>query len=176
VARRSPEEKAALREAKAAQRREEWNRRVAAGEAEAARQRAAAAQKQADYEAGIRARAERLSSQGKPIRFLYIDIAVMDGKVYVRKPGFSERPVLLGPLAGARATVKRLRPKVESRFVSAVIFGGPDTKKLGRVEVIVSTSQGTHRKLVEAGNEDSKRDERAEKDVRDFNALARTSK
>jgi hypothetical protein len=175
MARRSPEEKAAQAEAKVAQRREEWNRRVAASAAESAQKRAAAEQKEAAYVASAKAQADKLNGQGKPMRFLMIDIALMDGAVFVMEPGFSKRPVPLGPLPGARATVKRLRSKVESRFVMAVAFGGPDHTQLGRVEVTVSTSQRTHRKLVEARIGDSKRDKRAEEEVRKFNALARAS-
>jgi hypothetical protein len=176
MARRSPEEKAAQREAKAAQRREERKQRVVAGEAEAARQKAAVEQKQADYEASVQAQAARLSTRGKPMRFVFIGIAVMDGDVYIRKAGFSVQPVLLGPLVGAHATVKRLQPKVESRFLTAVAFGGPDVKKLGRVEVTVTTTRGTHCTIVESVNGDSKRDERAEDEVRKFNALAKSGR
>lgn len=161
-------------EEKAAQNRAAWNQRAASAAAETAQQKADAQRKEAAYVARVTAEADRLSSKGKPTRFLVLGIAVMDKAVYVMKPGFPARPVLLGPLAGARAVVRRLPPKVESRFLMAVAFGGPDNRHLGRVEVTVVTSLGTHRVMVEAvaALGQSSQDEKAEEEARKFNVLA----
>lgn len=168
MARKSPEEKAAERKAN-------FEKRLAQTAARDAARRAAAEstlrREQAEHSANVAATARTLSEQGRPFTFAALGVSVLDGVVYVSNRGELRR---LGPLVGAVANTTRLPPrKVHRSPGTQLVFGIAAVRNVEQAAITVTSDNSTHQRTVEerwAGDNPAKR---AQHEARDFNELAR---
>jgi hypothetical protein len=168
MVRKSPEEKAADRKAN-------FEKRVAQTAARDAARRAQAQEtlrrEQAEHSANVAATARTLAEQGRPFAFSALGVSVLDGIVYVSNRGELRR---LGPLAGAVANTTRLSPRKVHRSAGAqLVFGIAAVRNVEQAAIIVTAGSATHQRTVEerwAGDNTAKR---AQRESRDFNELAR---
>lgn len=168
MARKSPEEKAANRKANFEKRVAQTAARDAARRAEA---ESTLRREQAEHSANVAARAKALAEQGRPFTFSALGVSVLDGIVYVSNRGQLRR---LGPLMGAVADTTRLPPrKVHRSAGTQLAFGIAAVRNVEQAAVTVTAGNATHQRTIEerwAGDNPAKR---ALRESRDFNELAR---
>jgi hypothetical protein len=163
--RKSREERAALREA--ALRRYEAAR-TARLAAEKDTYEAAVRKRETELEAAVTATVSKLAQRGEPLRLPALSVAVLATTVYVIRGDLSTRP--LGPLAGAAATFKEIKPRVTNGDYMGLdgIVMAPG-RKIPRATVTVTAGGGqVHTFSVEGVGVPA-----AQHQVELFNALAR---
>lgn len=102
--------------------------------------------------ANIVAKASKLSSKGRPLKFSALGVAILDNAVYVTGRG-GTRP--LGPLSAATASFQELPPRLVTKDSSEVFiaewFGAKAerVKKVPRACVIVKAGGQVHSNTVE---------------------------
>jgi hypothetical protein len=165
--RKSREERAALREA--ALRRYEAAR-TARLAAEKDTYEAAVRQRETELEAAVSATVSKLAQRGEPLRLPALSVAVLATTVYVIRHDLSTRP--LGPLAGAAATFKEIKPRVvHSHHMNGLgdpSLQIPSTRKVRRATATVTAGGQVHTFSVEGVGVPA-----AQHQVELFNALAR---
>lgn len=158
--RKTREERAALREA--AIRRYE-----AARTARLDAEKAAGRQREAELAVAVAGAVAKLAQRGEPLRLPALSVAVLATTVYVIERDLSTRP--LGPLAGATATFKEIKPawRRQGRLGSTSPVPSP-SRQIRRATSTVTAGGRVHRFTVEDRGIAA-----AQHQVDIFNALAR---